>query len=550
MSVINSIWHFMRADFLERARRNSFFIVLAVTVLLGFFFAPTSDAGYVTFMRAFYRGIYNSAWIGILYGTVCTIFLPFLGFYLVKNTIDRDHQTKVGQIIATTPTSKVVYLLGKWLSNLAVFSVILTVMTVMAIIMQIVRAEDTNIILGQLIPSIWLMSFPVLALAAALAVAFESVPLLRRGMGNLIYFFLWGAFLSRGGMPTFLTTVEPSNDLMSITRPTASIQEAILAFDPDADLGTGGLLAPKEIFGEIFMEEEIKTFVWEGIDWTFAIFLQRMLWLGLPVVITFAAAIPFDRFDPARSKLTRKDTGRLAGLWQKIWGFNQKVTPVIQNQNMAATVITQLTPITTQKTRWRFGGILFAELRLLLKGKSVIWYLGLLGFFVAGLAVPIEYARPYILPFAWLWPIFVWSSMGGREERYFTRQLVYSAAYPLRRQLPAAWFAGVLVAIISVGGVGLQLYFVGETNASLAILIGAFFIPALAMTLGAISGGQRLFEIVYLIWWYLAMNGVAYLGLMGSADEAVIQAGYANLIGLTIVMLIVAAIVKWRKIQQ
>jgi hypothetical protein len=34
------------------------------------------------------------------------------------NLVERDRQTGMGEIIATTPTSKPVYVLGKWLSNL------------------------------------------------------------------------------------------------------------------------------------------------------------------------------------------------------------------------------------------------------------------------------------------------------------------------------------------------------------------------------------------------------------------------------------------------
>ena len=145
MNTANAIYHLMRADFLERTRRNSFFIVLGLTLFIGYLLVPPVDAAYVTFMRGFYRGVYNSAWLGILFGSISVTFLPHFGFYLVKNALDRDYQTRVGQIIATTPIRKRTYLLGKALSNLAVLCSILLMLTIMAVAMQFVRAEDIQL---------------------------------------------------------------------------------------------------------------------------------------------------------------------------------------------------------------------------------------------------------------------------------------------------------------------------------------------------------------------------------------------------------------------
>ncbi|MFC1936067.1 hypothetical protein ACFLYP_00210 [Chloroflexota bacterium] len=545
MMAINSIYHFMRADLLERTRSTRFLMILAATVLVGYLFVPPLDANYVTFVRGFYRGVYNSAWIGVLYGTVCTIFLPLFGFYLIKNAIERDERTRVGQIIATTPTSKPVYIFGKWLSNLAVLVIVLCVMTIMGGIMQFVRAEDTQLILGQLIIPIWYMSIPILAMVSAVAVVFESIPFLRKGFGNIAFYFLWAFVLGSGWLPSFFEVVEPRNDPLGITTTLADIQQSILAIDPDAELGTGGLIAPKEIFGETLFEEELKTFVWDGIDWTASMLLARLLWLGFPIAIAFAAAIPFDRFDPAKRKLgVRRRGGKIRGMSRK------KGQASFDDHGILLSDATQLTPLTKKKFGWRFGGVLFAELRMLFKGRGLVWYAGLLGLFFGGFFTPLEYVLPYILPVAWIWPIFAWSSLGGREEQHFTRQMVFSAAFPLRRQVPAAWLAGVVVTFLSVGGIGLQLFLAGETWSMLAVMSGALFVPALAFALGTWSGSSRLFEIVYLLWWYLALNEALFLGLMGNTDPAVVQAGSRTYLSLTVLFLILAVVGRWRKLRE
>ena len=190
-----TLFHLMRADFLERVRRYSFLIVLGLVGYAGYLFVPPAGAAYATLVRGSYRALYNSAGVGNLFGSVAVIFLSLFGFYLVKNAIARDYQTGVGQIIATTPISKPVYLLGKWLSNLAVLTVILAVLTIMALVMQVVRVEAPQVDFWKLLAPIWLMGLPVLAIWSAFAVAFESIPFLRGGFGNVVAFFLWAGIL-------------------------------------------------------------------------------------------------------------------------------------------------------------------------------------------------------------------------------------------------------------------------------------------------------------------------------------------------------------------
>lgn len=118
------LYYLMRADFLERVRRNSFWFVVAFSVFLSYLFLPPIDAESLAFALGPWRGIYNSAWVGTTFGILSVMVLSLFGFYLVKNAIDRDRQLRLGQIIATTPIRKTTYMLGKWLSNLAVLSLI------------------------------------------------------------------------------------------------------------------------------------------------------------------------------------------------------------------------------------------------------------------------------------------------------------------------------------------------------------------------------------------------------------------------------------------
>jgi ABC-type transport system involved in multi-copper enzyme maturation permease subunit len=300
-----TLFHLMRADFLERVRRYSFLIVLGLVGYAGYLFVPPAGAAYATLVRGSYRALYNSAGVGNLFGSVAVIFLSLFGFYLVKNAIARDYQTGVGQIIATTPISKPVYLLGKWLSNLAVLTVILAVLTIMALVMQVVRVEAPQVDFWKLLAPIWLMGLPVLAIWSAFAVAFESIPFLRGGFGNVVAFFLWAGILGSWA-PSFATLATPSNDLLGMSRATASIQRQILEIDPSAEIDTGGMFwfQVPQVPGQ--PARSAKPFTWNGLDWTGGLILERLLWIGFAVLIALAASIPFDRFDPSRRRASAK----------------------------------------------------------------------------------------------------------------------------------------------------------------------------------------------------------------------------------------------------
>ena len=137
--------------------------------------------------------------------------------------------------------------------------------------------------------------------------------------------------------------------------------------------------------------------------------------------------------------------------------------------------------------------MVLAELRLALHGISLWWYLVAAGLVAAGLFSPVPVSRAFLVA-AWIWPLLIWSAMGTRETRLGTDQLVFSTAHPLRRQLPACWLAGVIIAVLTGGGTGVRLFFAGEQLGLLAWTADAFFIPTMALALGVWSGSNKFFE--------------------------------------------------------
>src|ERR1700679_1266284 len=141
MMQSHALYHMVRSDFLERVRRYSFLLTLAFSVYLGY----AVYSGQVVLQLDKYRGVDNSAWLGSVIGLVGSVWLTLVGFYIVKNAVQRDRQTRVGQILATTPISKGFYTLSKALSNFAVLASMILVLAFAALFIQLFHRTDLHI---------------------------------------------------------------------------------------------------------------------------------------------------------------------------------------------------------------------------------------------------------------------------------------------------------------------------------------------------------------------------------------------------------------------
>ena len=302
MTAIRTLYHLARADFLERVRRYSFLVLVGGTVYLGYLFVPPADAAYQAVALGDARGTYNSAWVGAMFGLMISTLVTLIAFYPIKNTVARDRETQVGQIIAATPVRRPAYVLGKWLSNVALLSLLLCVLTGVAAVMQWVRAEDPWVDLAALAVPMWWIAFPALCLVAAVAVLFECVPFLRGGVGNVVYFFLFMAVLTAWLAGADGETMKSVNDPFGISYVIADMQRAVRAHVPDysGEVAIGGPA----------LSAEPLIFQWEGIAWTGGMILKRLLWVGIAALLALAAALPFDRFDPARGRPRRRTRAR------------------------------------------------------------------------------------------------------------------------------------------------------------------------------------------------------------------------------------------------
>jgi hypothetical protein len=519
------LYQLARADFLERVRRYSFLFTMGIS----FYFGYAAATGQLVMRVNDSRGVFNSAWIGGLMALVSTTFLTLAGFYVVKNTIERDRSTLVGEILASTPMSKTMYVMGKAVSNFVVLTAMVVILPISGIVMQFWHAEDSHVELWKLLAPFLLIALPAMAVVAAIAVLFETIPWLRGGFGNVVYFFMWTAALTlpvvgakNGGAQYFdwsgLSVIWSS--LRAAAKGSAEHNGFSLSIE-----STNAAKAAA-------------TFQWDGVQWTSSLVFARLFWVVAAIAITLLAALLFDRFDPSK--------GRWRGVAAPEAGDGIESALPAQTP----TYVTHLTPLAARPADFRFGAILVAELRLMLKGRKWWWYAVAAGLIIACAATPDASARGILLACAWLWPVLMWSSMGVREIRDQTSQLLFSAPHPIARQLPAVWFAGVALALLTGSGFGGRALLEGDWRGLLAWLTGALFIPTLALAMGVWSGSSKLFEIVYMLLWYVGpMHATLQLDFMGSAPETAATRVPFFYFALTLAIAVVAVLGRKHQLQ-
>jgi len=539
MNRTHALYHMVRADFLERVRRYSFLLTLGFSVYLGY----TVYAGQVTLRLDNYSGVNNSAWLGSVIGLVGSVWLTLIGFYVVKNSIQRDRQTRVGQILATTPISKSFYTLAKTLSNFSVLAAMILVLAIAALVIQLSQRTGASIDIVALVSPVLIFGLSAVAVTAALAVLFESLPVLRGGVGNIVYFFLWTSLIAFGAgsldSAASLGPLHPVVDYTGIATVMGQMQSQVHGMDPSysggASFSVGGL------------KPTTKTFLWNGLIWTPALAFGRAMLFAMAAALALVAALFFDRFDPARAgwlaqkkpKAMQEADGREGALAQRA---SEETTAQFTLQRRSAA---QLASLSRAGSRTRFFTLVRAELRLMIRGHAWWWYTVAAGLFIACLASPLDVARSGVIVVAWIWPALIWSQMGTREAQYATGSLVFSAPRPVPQQLMATYAAGVLVAVLAGGGLGVHLLLAGDVAGLAAWAAGAFFIPALALALGVTTGTRKFFEALYTAWWYAGpLHHTPQADFMGTTAQSSSPFGY---LAAAVLLLLIAC--TWRAVK-
>lgn len=482
MKALRRFGAIVQADLRERSRATRFWVVMGLLGALTWLCFPPLGVDYLTVGFEAARGRYSSAWIGMVLALMYSTTLSLFGFYLVRGTLVRDFETRVWQLLVATTMTRGSFLIAKWTSHMAVFTLLIGIGLLVGLAAQWYRGEVPHYDLWQLLqPSLWI-ALPALALTAFLAVLFDLLPWLRRSAGNVLYFVVWivifiAAFgdVDKVGAPAAgsLWLSDPAG----VGLATRELRTLLEVTHPELKLG--GL----NIGMSILEGQTIASFDWPA--WTPGAIdvLSRLLW-PLGCVLGLLALAPLLDWSAARTASAAERSSGGAGLRLR-W----------------------LDPLLRPLERVAFGRLLAAELKLILRQRRRRWWLFLLGACALQLlATGAAQAAGVLL--GWLLLLDVFARAVLREHEGGTAALVLSAPDARWRLLGVRLAVALLLALLVVLPAAVRDLFT-QPQVLPALLALASTVALAGLGLGALCRNPRPFEIGFAV--------MAYIGLQNDA---------------------------------
>ena len=129
----------------------------------------------------------------------------------------------------------------------------------------------------------------------------------------------------------------------------------------------------------------------------------------------------------------------------------------------------------------------------------------------------------FILPTLWFLQVSRWSDITAKEKTNRIHYFTYAAFQPLKRLLSSQIIAGLLVALSLASPLLIRYLLSGEVLAAISIVLGAMFITSSAVCLGILTGGKKLFEILFFLLTYGNMNRIPFMDYFGGLGQTLPQ---------------------------
>ena len=493
----------VRADFLIRLRRPSTIVVFLLLSAVPYLWIPHPSTGRALMQIGGQRALYNSATIGMATAVLGAMFIGLAGYYVISNALRRDILSRCGYVIASTTMRGSEYILGKFAGNVAFLSVFTAGFMATSMAMVLVRGE------APLEPWVFAKQYlmlmpPAIAFVSAIAVVFESTPLLRTKLGDVLYFFVWvgvtgsmAATLEQG----FGAGWAPFFDVSGF---------GVLLSQMKTYYGTSSLSIGASTFDAA---KGAMDFGGLQVSWYWA--ATRVVATLWPISLLIIARLFFHRFDPARvravpnEKTRRSWIGRLNLISKPIARLFVRVLSPVSGSPAVTDALTTIAAFPLISVAM----IVFAIIAISADNASSL-FTGVLPVAFAACAIAI-------------------ADIASREKRAGTTALVF-AAPGLRTRFVWWKFASTLIVALAFLAVPLATAIRTRPHLTVALLVGVVFTAAASTALGILSSNPKTFLVAFLTFWYITTQdkglspSLDFAGWFGTATPAVI-ATYALL---------------------
>lgn len=185
-----SLTRIIKATFLERSRRLSYWALIILTLIAAVIGYPRIKGPIKVFVLEpnLFIQANNPSWVPVSVVLVLGLFLPIISYLFLKNTIEIDDQNHTNVLMASVSFSKINYIGGKFLANCLLLFILWIVIILGTIIMVILQFPGKFIDFYQFLTP-FLTLLPGIFIISTLAIFTEIVPFLRGILGIILVSF-------------------------------------------------------------------------------------------------------------------------------------------------------------------------------------------------------------------------------------------------------------------------------------------------------------------------------------------------------------------------
>lgn len=490
-----------KADFLIRFRRPGLAVLFLLLSSAAYLLLPDPSEGNTLISIAGHRAIYNSATVAVATSILASVMMALFGFYLVSDSIGRDHRTRAGQIVASTPVRNLEYLTGKLFGNALLLLALVAGFMLSAMAMQAIRHE------APIEPLVFLVHFsltigPLVVFLSAIALFFESTPGLGGKFGDFLYFFVWMSLtmISIVLLETGKGRESPSlGNLVDVTGFAYLISNLTKICGENISIGMGPF------------DPRLEPVVFRGFPITRSWVLLRIGAGIVPLVFLLGAVLFFRRFDPARSRPEGARSSR--NLW-----FSANARLKVPAERL-------LSGVGWPGRGAGFVNATISDFLLTFRLSPILLVLSLVGA-VLSIAVPSGALHRVVVPILFLPILLFVSDVSTREKSSGALAFVWTTPSEKSRFVPIRFLVALLVGL-AFTLIPIVRFFGAKPADGLGLLIGTAFAAAAATFLGVATGNGKSFVVGFFFFWYLVMNdggrmpGFDFAGWYGTATSSV-----------------------------
>jgi len=484
-----------------RLRRTSTLVTLLAVVALSWLMISDPAGGSALLVVGDARMRYTSSALALGSAAQASLLLGLAGFYLLRGRMAEDMRSGLGGVIGASAGGGKPFVLGRWYGGVLYLLALCGASMLAVLLCHAVRGE------GPIEPLVYLQTYalvlvPMTLFAAGCATLFDCWAPLMGKRGDLLYFGLWI------GQVAMLAGVTGSAAPSAIPVDFSGMSAVMAALSGYADVQHGMVIGMGE-FKPGVEPLTLPSWLWSGglvaMRCVTALLALVPLWLALRVFHRYSP----DRVRPGRSRARRSPLALvngwlhpLARLVRPLFGLAARL-PGIAGHALADVALTLVSAP--------------AAIALLLLAQ------------VLALAVDVHVLPGLVLACVAFWGVLA-SELPTRDLEAGCAAMgdaVHGGARRYWRQLAAIAVLGLMF----TGVAALRLASMAPARGG-AVVAGVLALSAFATLLGRVSGGARLFLVLFLLGLYIGIqvDTVALadvVGFHGAATAASVLAWLA-----------------------